>query len=86
MAGSVPVGVVAGVGEMDYSKFIFYNIAGGIGWVSSMILGGYFLGRIIPNIDKHVHKVILIVIFLSIVPILIEWWKARKDEPTVNAG
>ncbi len=76
--------VVAGVGEMDYKKFVFYNIAGGIGWVCSMILGGYFLGRSIPNIDKHIHKIILIVIFLSFLPMVYEWWKSRREESLVR--
>ena len=77
--------VVAGVGEMEYSKFIFYNIAGGVGWVCSMILGGYFLGRSIPHIDKHIHKVILVVIFVSLLPMAYEWWKSRKVEPRIHA-
>lgn len=71
--------VVAGVGEMEYSKFIFYNIAGGIGWVCSMLLTGYFLGRSIPHIDQHIHKIILLVIFLSFLPMIYEWWKSRRE-------
>src|ERR1039458_8112033 len=55
--------VVAGVGEMTYLRFTAYNVIGGVGWVSSMILTGYFLGHTIPNIQHHVHKVILSVIF-----------------------
>jgi len=70
--------VVAGVGEMTYLRFMVYNVIGGIGWVCSMILTGFFLGRSIPNIGQHVHKVILIVIFLSLLPMLYEIWKDRK--------
>ena len=70
--------VVAGVGEMAYKRFIVYNVVGGIGWVSSMILIGFYLGRTIPHIDQHVHKIILIVIFLSILPAIIEVWRERK--------
>ena len=70
--------VVAGVGEMTYKKFIAYNVIGGIGWVCSMILIGFFLGRSIPNIGDHVHKIILIVIFLSILPAVVEIWKERR--------
>jgi membrane-associated protein len=72
--------VVAGVGEMSYRKFLAYNVLGGIGWVCSMILVGYFLGRSIPNIQQHVHKVILVVIFLSILPVVNELWKERKAQ------
>ena len=69
---------VAGVGKMDYKKFISYNIFGGIGWVTSMTLIGYFLGRSIPNIEKKVHWVALIVIVLSLIPIFREWWISRQ--------
>lgn len=71
---------VAGVGKMEYKKFIAYNVFGGIGWVMSMTLLGYFLGRSIPNIEKKVHWVALIVIFLSLIPIFREWMISRKEK------
>ena len=64
--------VVAGIGAMEYKRFISYNVVGGVGWVLSMVLGGYFLGQMIPNIDKNIDKVIVVVIFLSLLPILIK--------------
>jgi len=64
--------VVAGVGAMEYKRFISYNVIGGVGWVLSMVLGGYFLGQVIPNIHKNIDKVIVVVIFLSLLPILIK--------------
>ncbi|HTL47168.1 MAG TPA: VTT domain-containing protein [Verrucomicrobiae bacterium] len=70
---------VAGVGGMEYRKFLLYNVAGGIAWVLSMTLGGYFLGSAIPNIEKQIHWVILVVIFLSFLPILKEWLDHRKS-------
>lgn len=72
---------VAGVGRMRYSKFLLYNVAGGIGWVASMTLAGYFLGRSIPNIEKQIHWVITVVIILSFLPILKEWADTRKARP-----
>ncbi len=71
---------VAGVGRMQYSHFLAYNVIGGIGWVFSMILGGYFLGRSIPNIDNKIHWVILVVIFISFIPIVIEVLASRKKK------
>jgi len=71
--------IVAGVGEMAYPRFMAYNIMGGIGWVASMVLLGYFLGHSIPNIQNHVDKVILAVIFLSILPPMIHVWRERKS-------
>ncbi len=70
---------VAGVGEMKYSLFLTYNVVGGMAWVCSMLFTGYFLGRVIPNVDRHVHKIILVVIFLSILPAIIEIWKEKRN-------
>ena len=63
--------VVAGAAEMTYRHFALYNIVGGIGWVASMTLTGYFLGRTIPDIDRHIHIVVAAVIFLSLLPAII---------------
>jgi membrane-associated protein len=71
---------VAGVGQMKYSRFLLFNIAGGVAWVFLMLLTGFFLGRTIPNIDRHVHMIILVVIFLSFIPIALEYLKSRQDE------
>ena len=74
--------VVAGVGAMQYRKFISYNVFGGIFWVMTTTLAGYFLGTMIPNIQEHIHVVIAIVIVLSLLPALTkiaqEKWKAGK--------
>ena len=70
---------VAGMGRMRYRTFLAFNVLGGIGWVTSMLLAGYFLGRSIPNIEKQVHWVIAIVIVLSFLPIVHEWRKARRE-------
>ena len=74
--------VVAGVGAMQYRKFISYNVFGGIFWVMTTTLTGYFLGTMIPNIQEHIHVVIAIVIVLSLLPALVKFaqekWKAGK--------
>ena len=72
------VPVVAGMAKMPYRRFATYNIIGAAGWILSMSLLGYFLGNVIPNIDKHIEKVIIAVVFLSLSPGLWEWWKARR--------
>ncbi|HYA28981.1 MAG TPA: VTT domain-containing protein [Acidobacteriota bacterium] len=69
--------VVAGIGAMEYKRFISYNVFGGVGWVFSMVFGGYFLGQMIPNIHKHIDKVIVIVIFLSLLPAIIKVARER---------
>ena len=70
--------VVAGVGQMKYRSFVFFNVMGGIFWIWSMLFTGYFLGRYIPGIDEHIELVILVVVFLSILPGIIHWYKERK--------
>jgi membrane-associated protein len=68
---------VAGIGSMTYGRFIAYNIAGGIGWVAIFVLGGYFFGNI-PSIKQNFSLVIAAIIFLSILPGIIEFLRHRK--------
>ncbi len=68
--------LVAGMAGMPYKKFAFFNIAGSVLWAGSMLSIGYILGRSIPNIDKKIHYVIAIVIFLSISPGIIAYLRS----------
>jgi membrane-associated protein len=70
--------VVAGVGRMEYRKFLAYNVFGGIGWVVGLTWAGYLLGQTIPDIGRYIHIVIAVVIALSLIPIGVEWWRARS--------
>jgi membrane-associated protein len=70
--------VVAGVGQMEYRRFLAYNVAGGVAWVTSMTWAGYALGQAVPNIGDHIHVVVGIVIVLSLIPIAIEVLKERR--------
>lgn len=72
---------VAGVGKMRYRTFLTFNVLGGIGWVLSMTLTGYFLGRSVPDIGRYLHWIIGTVILLSVLPLLREWWLARRRTP-----
>ncbi len=72
--------VVAGIAEMDYRKFLSYNIFGGIFWVTSMALIGYFLGSVVPNIEENIHYVAIIIIILSIIPIIYEYLKHKHKK------
>ena len=71
--------VVAGAAGMPYSRYLTYDICGGILWVGSMILGGYFLGRSVPNIGQRIHYVIAVVVVLSLLPAIIGILRARKS-------
>jgi membrane-associated protein len=68
---------VAGIGSMTYSRFITYNIIGGIGWVLILVLVGYFFGNI-PFIKNNFSIAIFTIIFLSILPGIIEFLHHRK--------
>lgn len=70
--------VVAGIGQMEYRRFLFYNVFGGIGWVVSLTWAGYLLGTLVPDISRYIHVVVVVVIVLSMVPIVVELWKARR--------
>jgi membrane-associated protein len=71
--------IVAGIANMPYRKFFSYNIVGGVAWIASMLAIGYFLGRVIPGIDKRIDVVIIVVVFLSILPGIIEYLKHRSQ-------
>lgn len=62
--------IVAGAGEMDYKKFMIFNLAGGVFWAIGITGAGYYLGSIIPNIDKYLFPIIGIIILASISPAL----------------
>lgn len=70
--------IVAGVGQMKYSRFISFNVWGGFLWVGLTLGIGYFLGKTIPNVDRYIHIIILVIIFLSILPGLVAWLRSRR--------
>ena len=77
--------IVAGAAEMPYRSFAFYNVLGSFLWIFSMLLAGYFLGSLVEKafgikLEDHIDKVVIIVVFLSIVPMIIEYIKARREK------
>jgi membrane-associated protein len=77
--------IIAGVGLMEYKKFLAYNIAGGILWVVSMTLLGYFFGNI-PFIKKNFEYVIIGVIIISTIPVITGYLKHRKEMKAQQAA
>jgi membrane-associated protein len=80
--------VVAGVGRMDYGRFVFFNVFGGVGWVCSMVLCGYFLPALLNPllrpifgdafaVEEHVEKVVIVVVLLSIAPGVAVWVRSK---------
>lgn len=70
---------VAGAARMSYGRYLGFDIFGGIFWVTATILGGYTLGRSVPNIGKYIHYVIAVVVILSILPAIIGILKNRNS-------
>lgn len=72
---------VAGVGIMQYSRFIVYNVVGGVVWVTLFTLGGYLFGNL-PVIRENFSLVVLAIIAVSMIPLVTEWLKSRRRAGT----
>ncbi len=72
--------IVAGIGNMDYTTFVKYNIIGGVLWSVLFVVAGYWLGNVLPNAGEYLTLVILIIVVVSIIPIAFEVWKAKKEK------
>ncbi len=71
---------VAGVGTMSYSRFITFNVLGGLLWTLLFIFGGYFFGNF-PIVKENFELVIIGIILISIMPMVIEWLRGRRHAP-----
>ena len=67
---------VAGIGQMSYGRFVAYNVVGGVGWIASLVFGGYAFGNI-PVVKENFTLVIFAIIILSILPGVIEFLRQR---------
>jgi membrane-associated protein len=77
--------IVAGAAEMPYRRFVLFNIAGGFLWVTTMVLGGYFLGSVLKSkfgidLDEHIEWVVIVVVGLSLIPPVVEYLKSRREK------
>ena len=75
--------IVIGATAMPYIKFLTYSVLGGALWIFTMVLAGYFVGGLIETafgikLDEHIDKVVIVVVLLSIVPMIVEYLKARR--------
>ena len=75
---------MAGVGKMRYSRFVSFNIFGGIGWVLSMTLAGYFLGQV-SLVRHNFEKVVIAIVLVSVLPMLVHYLRSRRAMPAIAA-
>lgn len=83
--------LVVGAAEMPYIKFLTFSLIGGALWISSMVCAGYFLGGVIERalgikLEDHIEKVVIVVVFLSILPPIIEFLKHKFGKKEVAAA
>ncbi len=71
--------VVAGIGQMNYRRFLSFNVFGGAGWVVSMTMIGFSLSKVFPHLNKQIDKVIIVIIAVSLIPGAISWLANRKS-------
>lgn len=72
--------VVAGMGSMRYRTFLTYNLVGGFLWTIGLTLLGYFLGRVIPNVDRYLLPIIVLIVVVSIAPSLWHLYQDRSQK------
>ncbi len=70
--------IVAGIGAMKYSTFVAYNVIGGLLWTAGVTLLGYYLGQVIPDVDKYLLPIILVIVVVSIAPSIFHLYQDRK--------
>lgn len=76
---------VAGAGAMNYRTFIVYNIVGAVAWVTLMLGSGYVLGSI-PVVKKNFELIVIGIVVLSVLPMVVEWWRSRSEKPEEEAA
>ncbi len=74
------VPIIAGVGAMRYRRFAAFNVIGALLWAVGLPIAGYFLGKSIPNVDRYLLPIILLIIVASIAPTAIHVWRENGAE------
>ena len=72
--------IAAGIANMHYEKFFFNNVVGGTLWAAGMTIGGFFLGKAIPNADKYLLPIIIVIVIVSVIPAILHMRAGKKDE------
>ena len=76
--------IVAGIGQMPYKKFLMYNLLGGFLWAVCIPFAGYFLGNLIPGVDKYLLPIIIVIVLASVAPSVIHLIRERKEDSEIK--
>ncbi len=71
--------IVAGIGEMKWRTFAMFNLVGGVLWSVGVIMLGHILGKTVPSIDKYLLPAIAVIVFLSLIPVVLEIRRSRRE-------
>jgi membrane-associated protein len=71
--------VIAGAGEMDRRRFFSWSFVGAVLWATGLTLVGYFLGEAVPALSDHLELAVLLIVGVSVLPMVYEWWKHRRE-------
>lgn len=71
--------ITAGIGKMHYSTFLIYNIVGGLLWALGLTLLGFFLGNMIPDVDRYLLPIVAVIVVVSVAPSLLHLWQERSQ-------
>ncbi|QQS15991.1 MAG: VTT domain-containing protein [Candidatus Moraniibacteriota bacterium] len=70
--------ILAGVGRMNFREFFFYNVIGGFLWSFGLLLGGFFLGQVVPDVDRYILPIVVIIIILSFLPGILKYRQEKR--------
>lgn len=73
------VTILAGTVNINFTKFFIYNVVGASLWISTMIMAGHWLGKIFPDLPDYLELIVVGMILLSAVPVVITWWRAKRN-------
>lgn len=76
--------IVAGIVGMDRKKYFFYNVAGSIAWVVSMVCAGFFLGKAFPILQEKLELIVIVIVIISTIPIAYKMIQAKKKNKAQN--
>lgn len=72
--------ITAGIGKMHYPSFLTYNLVGGVLWTFGLTLLGYFLGSVIPDVDRYLLPIIVAIVVISLLPSIFHLWQENRHK------